>query len=73
MLRLGRLCDKIESLVRAKMVATMVVQCWRLQVGSQVLRAVIIEVVIGSRQVPAHPVDHGKAQHKRALIMRVAV
>ena len=32
-----------------------------------------IEVVVGRRQVPAHPVDHGKSQRKSALILRVLV
>ena len=47
MLRLGSLRNKIESLVSAKMVAVVVVlQCWRWQVSSQVLRAIVIKVVI---------------------------
>ena len=58
MLRLGRLCNKIESPVSAKMVAmVVVVQCQRWQVSSQVLRAIVIEVVVGGRQVGIERVD----------------
>ena len=52
-LRLGRLRNKIESLVSAKMVAVavVVVQRQRWQVSSQVLRAVVVEVVVRGREV----------------------
>ena len=58
-LRLGRLRNKIESLVSAKMVAVavVVVQRQRWQVSSQVLRAVVVEVVVGGREVRIEGID----------------